>query len=220
VFHGLDHVGLPPFFKRNRYVVTIHDVIPLLLPHTFTLRHRLVVQAALTYIQASGYGHSAIPGHQRGRPTTLSTPRGPLVVISEGCDVVWANHRSRPSQPSAPEMVSLLCTCSFLVHQSTQERDDAVQAFAQLRTQSTSIPLCVWWSLAPGWCTPGMRRTLHTWAWKTACAFQGTSMRMTSRTCIAVQYCSCFPLYEGFGLQFWRPCAVSPRRCVQRFRDP
>jgi glycosyltransferase involved in cell wall biosynthesis len=40
VFHGLDHIGIPLVGRYSRYVATIHDVIPLLFPHLFTVKHR------------------------------------------------------------------------------------------------------------------------------------------------------------------------------------
>jgi glycosyltransferase involved in cell wall biosynthesis len=46
IFHGLDHIGVPPFAKVGRYVATIHDMIPLLWPQWVTRKHRLVVTAA------------------------------------------------------------------------------------------------------------------------------------------------------------------------------
>jgi glycosyltransferase involved in cell wall biosynthesis len=46
VFHGLDHLGVPLLTKDGRYVATIHDMIPLILPQWMTRKHRLVVTAA------------------------------------------------------------------------------------------------------------------------------------------------------------------------------
>ena len=46
IFHGLDHIGVPPLAKVGRYVATIHDMIPLLWPQWVTHKHRLVVTAA------------------------------------------------------------------------------------------------------------------------------------------------------------------------------
>jgi hypothetical protein len=40
VFHGLEQLDIPLFFKAGIYVVTIHDVIPLVLPWAFPRRHR------------------------------------------------------------------------------------------------------------------------------------------------------------------------------------
>jgi glycosyltransferase involved in cell wall biosynthesis len=51
VFHGLDQSGIPLFVKTGKYIVTIHDVIPLVLPWAFPPRHRLVLATALTRIR-------------------------------------------------------------------------------------------------------------------------------------------------------------------------
>ena len=51
IFHGLDHVGIPLVGRTGRYVVTVHDIIPLILPQTFTLRHRMVARMALTQVR-------------------------------------------------------------------------------------------------------------------------------------------------------------------------
>jgi len=51
VFHGLDQSGIPLFFKAGKYVVTIHDVIPLVLPWAFPPRHRWVLATALVRIR-------------------------------------------------------------------------------------------------------------------------------------------------------------------------
>jgi glycosyltransferase involved in cell wall biosynthesis len=46
LFHGLDHLGIPLTRKVGTHIAAIHDVIPLLWPRFFTLRHRLVVALA------------------------------------------------------------------------------------------------------------------------------------------------------------------------------
>jgi glycosyltransferase involved in cell wall biosynthesis len=50
LFHGLDQSGIPWFFKHGKCVVTIHDVLPLVLPAAFPLRHRLVSRYAMTRV--------------------------------------------------------------------------------------------------------------------------------------------------------------------------
>jgi glycosyltransferase involved in cell wall biosynthesis len=51
VFHGLDQSGIPLFFKGGKYVVTIHDVIPLVLPWAFSPKHRWILTTALARIR-------------------------------------------------------------------------------------------------------------------------------------------------------------------------
>jgi len=44
LFHGVDHIGIPFFFKRGkcRFVLTVHDLITKLFPEMFTLKHRMI----------------------------------------------------------------------------------------------------------------------------------------------------------------------------------
>jgi glycosyltransferase involved in cell wall biosynthesis len=51
IFHGLDHLGVPPLAKVGCYVATIHDMIPLLWPQWVTHKHRLVVTAAYSRLR-------------------------------------------------------------------------------------------------------------------------------------------------------------------------
>jgi len=49
LFHGLDHIGIPFIYKSKtcKYVVTIHDLITLIYPDKFTLKHRLIQNTLL-----------------------------------------------------------------------------------------------------------------------------------------------------------------------------
>jgi glycosyltransferase involved in cell wall biosynthesis len=91
VFHGLDHVGLPLFFKRGKYIVTLHDVIPLTLPHLFPLKHRLVVTAALSRVSKQA-DVVIVPSQavQEEVLQLLPVSKDRLVVIPEGCEVRFA----------------------------------------------------------------------------------------------------------------------------------
>ena len=87
VFHGLDHVGLPLFFKRGAYVITVHDVISLLFPQLFTLKHRLIVRAGLARV-----AHQAdviiVPSYavRQDVQQCLRIDESRVVVIPEGCE--------------------------------------------------------------------------------------------------------------------------------------
>jgi len=50
IFHGFDESGLPFFFKRGKFVATIHDVMPLMFPWAFPFKHRLVSRFALSRV--------------------------------------------------------------------------------------------------------------------------------------------------------------------------
>ena len=165
VFHGLDHVGLPPFFKRSRYVVTIHDVIPLLLPHTFTLRHRLIVQAALTRI--SKQADMVIVPSQATKEDVLQHCRlreDRVVVIPEGCDSRFepAIDHARLNRVRLKYGLPSLYMLFLGAPNPRKNVMTLIQAFAQLRHAKHIDPtLCLVVAGSPGWCTPGMRRTLH-----------------------------------------------------------
>ncbi len=51
LFHGLDQSGIPLFLKMGKYIVTIHDVIPMVLPWAFPFKHRLVLATTLARIR-------------------------------------------------------------------------------------------------------------------------------------------------------------------------
>lgn len=51
IFHGLDQAGVPLFFKRGKYVVTLHDVIACVLPNLFPWKSRLVLKTAFATIR-------------------------------------------------------------------------------------------------------------------------------------------------------------------------
>ncbi len=97
LFHGMDHVGIPLVGKTGRYVVTIHDVIPLILPETFTLRHRLVVRTALARVRRKAdlalVPSLAVKGDVVRR---LGLPEDRVVVTPEGCEP-----RFRPQAPES-----------------------------------------------------------------------------------------------------------------------
>ena len=102
VFHGMDHVGVPFVGKSGKYVATVHDVIPLILPETFTLRHRLVARAALARVRQTA--DLAIVPSRAVRDDVvrhLGLPDDRVVVTPEGCEP-----RFRPaSAPTVDEAV-------------------------------------------------------------------------------------------------------------------
>ena len=87
VFHGMDHVGIPLVGRSCRYVVTVHDVIPLILPETFTPRHRLVVRMALARVRRQA-DRVLVPSRAVKRDVVqrVGYPEGRVVVTPEGCE--------------------------------------------------------------------------------------------------------------------------------------
>ncbi|MCY3932100.1 MAG: glycosyltransferase family 1 protein [Acidobacteria bacterium] len=102
VFHGMDHVGIPFTGRDARYVVTVHDVIPLILPETFTPRHRLVVRAALARVRRRA-DRVLVPSEavKRDLVERVSVNEGLVVVTPEACD-----RRFRPVDAAAVRAVA------------------------------------------------------------------------------------------------------------------
>ena len=87
IFHGMDHVGIPLVGRNGKYVVTVHDVIPLILPETFTPRHRLVVRLALARVRRKA-DLVIVPSHAVKRDVVrrVGLPENRVVVTHEGCE--------------------------------------------------------------------------------------------------------------------------------------
>jgi glycosyltransferase involved in cell wall biosynthesis len=98
VFHGLDQSGIPLFVKMGKYIATIHDVIPLILPWAFPLRHRLVLATALARISRQA-DMVIVPSAAAAEDVVryLRMDRERIKIIPMGCDA-----RFRPIGDPAP----------------------------------------------------------------------------------------------------------------------
>jgi glycosyltransferase involved in cell wall biosynthesis len=87
VFHGLDQAGIPLFSNVGKYVVTIHDVIPLVLPWAFSRRHRWVLSTALGRIRKQAE-MVIVPSNAVAEDVVhyLHVEREHITVIPMGCD--------------------------------------------------------------------------------------------------------------------------------------
>src|ERR687895_2124965 len=87
LFHGLDQSGIPLFFKTGKSVVTIHDVIPLVLPWAFPRRHRWVLTAALARVRRQA-DVVIVPSAAAAEDVVryLNIDRQRITVIPMGCD--------------------------------------------------------------------------------------------------------------------------------------
>ena len=153
VFHGMDHVGIPFFGSAARCVVTVHDVIPLLLPGTFTLRHRAVVRLALARVRQKA-DLIIVPSLavQRDVVEQLGVPAGRVAVSPHGCEP-----RFRPAaDPAGLRRVAErydLPQRYVLAVGTLEPRKNLttlLQAFARLRSAGTLDP-------APGLVLAGPR---------------------------------------------------------------
>ena len=87
VFHGLDQAGIPWFFNAGKSVVTIHDVIPLVLPWAFPRRHRWVLTTALARIRKQAE-RVIVPSVAAAEDVVhfLAVERERISVIPMGCE--------------------------------------------------------------------------------------------------------------------------------------
>jgi glycosyltransferase involved in cell wall biosynthesis len=87
VFHGLDQSGIPLFFKTGKYVVTIHDVIPWVLPWAFPIKHRLVLGTAFVRIRRQA-DMVIVPSTAAAADVVhyLKVDRERIIVIPMGCE--------------------------------------------------------------------------------------------------------------------------------------
>jgi glycosyltransferase involved in cell wall biosynthesis len=87
LFHGLDQSGIPLFFKTRKSVVTIHDVIPLVLPEAFPPRHRWVLATALARVRRRA-DTVIVPSTAAAEDVAryLRVERERVVVIPMGCE--------------------------------------------------------------------------------------------------------------------------------------
>lgn len=90
VFHGLDQAGIPLFFKTGKSVVTIHDVIPLVLPWAFPPRHRLVLATALARVRRQA-DRVIVPSTAAAEDVVryLKMDRERIIVIPMGCEPLF-----------------------------------------------------------------------------------------------------------------------------------
>ena len=87
VFHGMDHVGIPFVGRTGKYVVSVHDLIPLILPHTFPARHRAVVRLALARVRRQA-DRIIVPSHavERDVLERLGVREDRVAVVAHGCE--------------------------------------------------------------------------------------------------------------------------------------
>jgi glycosyltransferase involved in cell wall biosynthesis len=87
LFHGLDQSGIPFFFKTSKSVVTIHDVIPLVLPEAFPPRHRWVLATAFARVPRQA-DRVIVPSDAAAEDVVryLKMERERIVVIPLGCE--------------------------------------------------------------------------------------------------------------------------------------
>ncbi len=205
VFHGLDHVGLPLFVKHGIYVITVHDVIPLLFPQLFTLKHRLIVRAGLARV-AQQADMVIVPSYavQQDVQQYLHIDADRVVVIPEGCEP-----RFRPlTQPEYLRSVRtkyglpplyILCLGTL---EPRKNITTLLHAFARFRSTLHGEPvLHLVVAGARGWREQAIFQTVQRLGLEQAVRFPGFIDDEDLPAVYGGALCFVFPsLYEGFGL--------------------
>ena len=205
VFHGMDHVGIPFAGKTGRCVVTVHDVIPLVLPHTFTRRHRLVVRTALARVRRQA-DLVVVPSRavQRDVVRYLRVPEDRVAVTPHGCEARFNPAADDVAAAAAAARYGL--PARYLLAVGTLEPrknlTTLLRAFARLRDRSEVDPaLGLVIAGARGWLDDPIFRTVQSLGLEDAVRFPGfvddDDLPALYRGAELVVFPS---LYEGFGL--------------------
>ena len=205
IFHGMDHVGIPLVGRSGKYVVTVHDVIPLILPETFTLRHRLVVRLALARVRRKA-DLVVVPSHAVKRDVVrrVGLPEDRVVVTHEGCEprfrpvrsaAAWRDVATRYGLP--PRYVLAVGTLEPRKNLTT-----LLEAFARLRRQGeVDADLRLVLAGARGWLDEPIFATVRSLGLEDAVRFTGFVDDADLPAVYSGAALFVFPsLHEGFGL--------------------
>jgi glycosyltransferase involved in cell wall biosynthesis len=204
VFHGLDQSGIPLFFKTGKYVVTIHDVIPLVLPRAFPPRHRWVLAAALARIRKQAE-MVIVPSTATAEDVRryLQVERERISVIPMGCDARF-QPVAAPVQTAALRARYDLPTRYILFVGTLEPRKNVktlLQAFAQVIAEIPQDDLALVIAGGQGWGGDDYRATVDALRVHDYVRFTGfvedDHLPDLYRCALLFVYPS---LYEGFGL--------------------
>lgn len=204
VFHGMDHVGIPLVGRTGKYVVTVHDVIPLVLPETFTLRHRLVVRTALARIRRAA-DLAIVPSRvvKDDVVRRLGLPDDRVMVTPEGCE---ARFRPAPAEAVDAAAARYRLPPRYVLAVGTLEPRKnlgaLLHAFARLRRRGSVDPeLHLVLAGARGWLDAPIFRTVRSLGLEQAVRFPGFIDDDDLPAVYSGAALFVFPsLYEGFGL--------------------
>ena len=205
VFHGMDHVGIPLVGNAAKCVVTVHDVIPLILPRTFTLRHRLVVRMALARVRQKA-DRIIVPSQTVKRDVVqhLGLAEDLVVVTPEGCE---PRFRPVPAEASLREVAAKygLPPRYVLAVGTLEPRKNLttlLEAFARLRRAAAIDPaLRIVLAGARGWLEEPIFQTVRSLGLEQVVCFPGFIDDDDLPAVYSGAAVFVFPsLYEGFGL--------------------
>ena len=205
VFHGIDHVGIPFAGRTGKYVVTIHDVIPLILPRTFTPRHRAVVRLALSRVRRRA-DRVIVPSHAVKRDVVqrLGLPEDLVTVTHHGCEPRFHPEADPASRRAAAARYGLPPRYVLAVGTLEPRKNltTLLKAFARLRRAGEVDPaLRLVLAGARGWLDEPIFRTVRSFGLDEVVRFPGFIDDDDLPDLYRGAEAFVFPsLYEGFGL--------------------
>jgi glycosyltransferase involved in cell wall biosynthesis len=204
VFHGLDQSGIPLFSKSGKSVVTIHDVIPLVLPWAFPPRHRWVLSTALARIRKQAE-MVIVPSTAAADDVVryLQVERERISVIPMGCDARF-QPVEEPARAAAMQRRYDLPRRYILFVGTLEPRKNVktlLQAFAMLLAETPQDDLALVIAGGNGWGGEDYLATVEALGLRDRVRFTGfvedDLLPELYRGALLFVYPS---LYEGFGL--------------------
>ena len=205
VFHGMDHVGIPLVGRTGKWVVTVHDVIPLILPEAFTPRHRAVVRIALARVRRRA-DRVIVPSRAVKRDVVrhVGVPADRVVVTPEGCDPRFRPVRSAGALRDVVARYGLPSRYLLAVGRLEPRKNltTLLAAFARLQRGGAVHPnLKLVLAGARGWLEEPIFRTVRALGLEAAVHFPGFIDGDDLPAVYSGAALFVFPsLYEGFGL--------------------
>ena len=205
IFHGMDHVGIPLVGRSGKYVVTVHDVIPLILPETFTPRHRLVVRLALARVRRKA-DLVVVPSHAVKRDVVrrVGLPENRVVVTHEGCEPRFRPVRSAAARRDVAARYGLPPRYVLAVGTLEPRKNltTLLEAFARLRRDGeVDADLRLVLAGARGWLDEPIFATVRSLGLEDAVRFTGFVDDADLPAVYSGAALFVFPsLHEGFGL--------------------
>ena len=205
IIHGMDHVGIPLVGRTGKCVVTVHDVIPLILPATFTPRQRTIARIALARVRRRA-DRVIVPSHAVKRDVVRHArfPEDRVVVTPEACDPRFRPVRSEGGLRDVAARYGL--PSRYLLAVGTLEPRKnltaLLEAFARLRRGGAVDPdLRLVLAGARGWLDEPIFRTVRALGLERAVHLPGFIDDDDLPAVYSGAALFVFPsLYEGFGL--------------------
>ena len=164
VFHGMDHVGIPFVGGTGKYVVTVHDVIPLILPHTFTPRHRAIVRLALARVRRKA-DLIIVPSQavERDVVERLGVREDRVAIVAHGCEPRFQPTADGPAQRAAAARYGLPPRYVLAVGTLEPRKNliTLLRAYARLRAAAGDRPPGLVLAGARGWLDSPIYQTVR-----------------------------------------------------------